>query len=257
MPPRGLNEVPYYSAHAVQRPVYATERLPSLPLPLPQQAYSGTSSPRVSSISSAASSIAGSQSSFTSAASSHGPKTPGTLSPTLASCSGISAPQGHAVSTYDPYPAMNQGAPDMYYQTHMPAVSAPPPQASMSSPYPHQQPTLLQPGPAQYAPAYGTQYAYANGLTSPSTGPPVTHSMQGQNVLPLPSVGAPPQGYNPHGFDTTGQVAPHGMKPRVTATLWEDEGSLCFQVEARGICVARRDGTSGLDPGNENAADTC
>lgn len=32
------------------------------------------------------------------------------------------------------------------------------------------------------------------------------------------------------------------MKPRVTATLWEDEGSLCFQVEARGICVARREG---------------
>ncbi len=28
----------------------------------------------------------------------------------------------------------------------------------------------------------------------------------------------------------------------MTATLWEDEGSLCFQVEAKGICVARRDG---------------
>ncbi|CAI4215182.1 unnamed protein product [Parascedosporium putredinis] len=43
------------------------------------------------------------------------------------------------------------------------------------------------------------------------------------------------------GFDTTGQIAPPGMKPRVTATLWEDEGSLCYQVEARGICVARRE----------------
>jgi protein SOK2 len=31
------------------------------------------------------------------------------------------------------------------------------------------------------------------------------------------------------------------MKPRVTATLWEDEGSLCFQVEANGVCVARRE----------------
>jgi hypothetical protein len=31
------------------------------------------------------------------------------------------------------------------------------------------------------------------------------------------------------------------MKPRVTTTLWEDEGSLCFQVEARGVCVARRE----------------
>jgi protein SOK2 len=37
------------------------------------------------------------------------------------------------------------------------------------------------------------------------------------------------------------------MKPRVTATLWEDEGSLCFQVEARGICVARREGKFSQD----------
>lgn len=50
------------------------------------------------------------------------------------------------------------------------------------------------------------------------------------------------QGYGAQqGFDTTGQVAPPGMKPRVTATLWEDEGSLCFQVEAKGVCVARRE----------------
>ena len=64
-----------------------------------------------------------------------------------------------------------------------------------------------------------------------------------QNVLPLP--GVPNQAgmqATYQGFDTTGQVAPPGMKPRVTATLWEDEGSLCFQVEARGICVARREG---------------
>jgi enhanced filamentous growth protein 1 len=42
-------------------------------------------------------------------------------------------------------------------------------------------------------------------------------------------------------YDPTGQTAPPGMKPRVTATLWEDEGSLCFQVEAKGVCVARRE----------------
>lgn len=52
------------------------------------------------------------------------------------------------------------------------------------------------------------------------------------------------------GFDTTGQQPPPGMKPRVTATLWEDEGSLCFQVEARGICVARREGIATLDTYN-------
>ncbi|EQL00413.1 KilA-N domain-containing protein [Ophiocordyceps sinensis CO18] len=63
-----------------------------------------------------------------------------------------------------------------------------------------------------------------------------------QNVLPLPGVGGQGPMQNQYaGFDTTGQQPPPGMKPRVTATLWEDEGSLCFQVEARGICVARRE----------------
>jgi protein SOK2 len=53
------------------------------------------------------------------------------------------------------------------------------------------------------------------------------------------TTGSPLQGYI---FDPAGQVAPPGAKPRVTATLWEDEGSLCYQVEAKGVCVARREG---------------
>lgn len=83
-------------------------------------------------------------------------------------------------------------------------------------------------------------------------GLPVTSSMGGQMVqqqsLPLPAMAsnaaqppAQPQGQQYQSFDSTGQVAPPGMKPRVTATLWEDEGSLCFQVEANGVCVARRE----------------
>ena len=67
--------------------------------------------------------------------------------------------------------------------------------------------------------------------------------------LPLPTMaGNPPQSaqsagsqYASQSMDTSGQIAPTGMKPRVTATLWEDEGSLCFQVEANGVCVARRE----------------
>jgi len=81
-------------------------------------------------------------------------------------------------------------------------------------------------------------------------GHPVTSSMGGQMVsqaLPLPTMASNAQAPPSNGqqfqqaFDTTGQIAPHGMKPRVTATLWEDEGSLCFQVEANGVCVARRE----------------
>ncbi|GMM49064.1 Sok2 protein [Starmerella bacillaris] len=41
--------------------------------------------------------------------------------------------------------------------------------------------------------------------------------------------------------DPTGQLAPPGLRPRVTTTLWEDEGTTCFQVDARGFCVARRE----------------
>lgn len=234
--------------------MYVNERLPALPLPQPAQAYSSVlSSPRVSSISSSVSSnagsFAGSQSSYTSVASSNGPKTPGTLSPTLQAGAGIPGPPAQAVAGYDHYPTMNQPGPDMYYHG-MSAAQAPQPQ-QVQSYNPHQQPPLLQPGPGQYPapPSYHAQYNYNNGLTSPPQGPPqVSNSMVAQNVLPLPGVGGQQGmggGYQ-SGFDTTGQIAPPGMKPRVTATLWEDEGSLCFQVEARGICVARREGMSCL-----------
>ena len=249
---RGPSDVPYYHPHARSLPVH--ERLPSLttlpqPQPQPQHQQSSyplsRSSPRVSSISSATSSHAGSLSSFTSAPSSGGPKTPGTLSPNLPPSTGISGPPAPAGAAYDHYPAMNQTGTEMYYQ-HMPSSQAAPP-PPVSSYNPHQQPPLLQPGPAQYPapPPHYPQYSYTNGLASPSTGPPsVSNPMTSQAVLPLPSVGSQPGmpgAYQP-GLDTTGQIAPPGMKPRVTATLWEDEGSLCFQVEARGICVARREG---------------
>ncbi|KAF4990776.1 hypothetical protein FGRMN_8265 [Fusarium graminum] len=114
----------------------------------------------------------------------------------------------------------------------------------------------MQAHPQQPADMYYTQYSaqqyspygYAqNGAPTPA----VSTSMPApQNVLPIPGAlsnqGAmQQQGYSNNGnnnsFDTTGQHNPPGMKPRVTATLWEDEGSLCFQVEARGICVARRE----------------
>ena len=44
--------------------------------------------------------------------------------------------------------------------------------------------------------------------------------------------------------DTTGQVPPLGMRPRLTTSLSEEEGTLCFQVDVDGICVARREGLS-------------
>lgn len=43
-------------------------------------------------------------------------------------------------------------------------------------------------------------------------------------------------------FDKTGQQCPPGGNPRVSTTIWEDEGTLCFQVEALQMTVARREG---------------
>lgn len=239
------------------------DRLPALPLPQSQQAYSsGGSSPRGSSLSSSSLLNGGSQASSFTTVSSNGPKTP-----TTPVNDSVHAPLSHQSSygnpsqpgaqySYhqDPYANMNQG--DMYYSSHMSAGQPPNPQtvtAAGMNHYPHhQQPPLLQPGPGQYSPAqnsYG-QYAYSNGLTSQQAGHQVPGSMGPQgNVLSLPPMSSaqssvmPGPAYPPQqGFDTTGQVAPPGMKPRVTATLWEDEGSLCFQVEAKGVCVARREG---------------
>lgn len=70
-----------------------------------------------------------------------------------------------------------------------------------------------------------------------------------QQFQPLPSVSTfmnadgyvHPQPNGAHSFDTTGQIQPPGMRPRLTTSLSEEEGSLCFQVDVNGICVARRE----------------
>nr|POE93427.1 cell pattern formation-associated protein stua [Quercus suber] len=170
--------------------------------------------------------------------------------------SGIPAPssQHYAYPGQPPppqsYSSMNQPQPYMdVSQSH-----APPPGPAPSIPHysGYGQPQALQPAPHSYAPTSYSGYSYGPSMAPISAGHPVTSSIGGQMIpqstLPLPAMGSsgPPagapqnQGFSP-AFDTSGQIAPHGMKPRVTATLWEDEGSLCFQVEANGVCVARRE----------------
>ena len=158
-------------------------------------------------------------------------------------------------------------------------MSAPQPYGSYAATANHYPGYQQPPGPPQYAPApqYQSSYGYTNGVPqSPQSvghhGPSAQVPSQAiqlpgkrngiLSVLqPLtidaamhmpapngshnyvaatqqPSAGYPAQ----HQMDTTGQTGPPGIKPKVTATLWEDEGSLCFQVEAKGVCVARREG---------------
>lgn len=40
--------------------------------------------------------------------------------------------------------------------------------------------------------------------------------------------------------NAVGQVQPLGSRPRVTTTMWEDEKTLCYQVDANGVSVVRR-----------------
>lgn len=39
---------------------------------------------------------------------------------------------------------------------------------------------------------------------------------------------------------TVGQYQPPGIRPRVTTTMWEDEKTLCYQVDANNVSVVRR-----------------
>ncbi|KAK5652662.1 hypothetical protein OQA88_10256 [Cercophora sp. LCS_1] len=119
-------------------------------------------------------------------------------------------------------------------QHHVAEASFPPPLVETPSlaSYVPDTTTLsdLRQSPFRYScPPTATEAAFLPVPSSFSTG-------GGSSLRTLPAQQSPAME-----FDTTGQIAPPGMKPRVTATLWEDEGSLCFHVEARGICVTRRE----------------
>ncbi|KAK2624822.1 hypothetical protein QTJ16_006015 [Diplocarpon rosae] len=98
------------------------------------------------------------------------------------------------------------------------------------------------------------QYSYNIRLSypqDPSTSyPPLPGQSQAQRLPPMTMLGQENGDYIQQGMnvDTTGQIAPLGAKPRVTATLWEDEGTLCFQVDINGTCVARREGDIMIPP---------
>lgn len=109
--------------------------------------------------------------------------------------------------------------------------------------YSHQQ--SLQGAMPSYVPnpmAVPRYASYAGGMGAIT--PASTNGMQTQMMHQSPpgmATGGAGSSSGHESMDTTGQVAPHGVKPRVTATLWEDEATLCFQVETNGICVARRE----------------
>ncbi|KAI9301838.1 transcription regulator HTH, apses-type DNA-binding domain-containing protein [Cunninghamella echinulata] len=75
--------------------------------------------------------------------------------------------------------------------------------------------------------------------TSPyilSSHPPPSHHhnhLQSDILARLPSYSYSLPPHHPH--------RSYYPRPKLTTTLWEDERTLCFQVDANGICVARRE----------------
>ncbi|KAL1954203.1 hypothetical protein VTO42DRAFT_1519 [Malbranchea cinnamomea] len=159
---------------------------------------------------------------------------------------------------------MNQTQPYLdVHPSHLastqPYTSQPGPAENVSH-YPQYQAPVLHPTSYGHGTSSYPQYGYPNGVSSPTTSQPITNAlappMQTSGLLPLhppmtspahsahsyPSVsGSGQQQEKPKPIDITGQLNPLGLKPKVSATLWEDEGTLCYQIEVGGICVARRE----------------
>jgi hypothetical protein len=71
------------------------------------------------------------------------------------------------------------------------------------------------------------------------TSPPPHHHHHHHSIHPYPSIQTPPPPYNYYGPSSNAMPS---SRPKITTNLWEDEGTVCFQVDAKGICVARREG---------------
>lgn len=66
---------------------------------------------------------------------------------------------------------------------------------------------------------------------------PHHHSMN--NWSPPPHHNHP---YHYYAATNNNQSTVVSPRPKITTNIWEDEGTLCFQVDAKGVCVARRQG---------------
>ncbi|RCH78455.1 hypothetical protein CU098_003582, partial [Rhizopus stolonifer] len=89
-----------------------------------------------------------------------------------------------------------------------------------------------------------TEYSNnTNTTTSNNTGSPSTTPL----MMYRPTLERPFSSLDDHSpnntlnCNTNPLVMAAPTRPKVTTNIWEDEGTLCFQVDAKGICVARRE----------------
>jgi protein SOK2 len=256
----------WYGSQQTPRPAVSGERLPALTQIQSHGASSASSSPRGGSGGSYSSSV---YNGSVSSATSYTPSVNGQH--TFKTPSPESTPQsygreGGQLHDHQSPPFGQQGVSGIgfgvEYQNSMNQIGAYNPndvhQSNMATAHAHpptsgpglgghytSYPPMLSTGHPGYPATTYSSYAYPAAYS----GTPVTSSMSNiAHPPPLTTMQSAPtaalpgtQNYVGHAMDTTGQIAPPGVKPRVTATLWEDEGTLCFQVEAKGVCVARRE----------------
>lgn len=105
--------------------------------------------------------------------------------------------------------------------------SNPPPQRTTPS-------LSHEPSSLMYMPTYDPssfQPPHNNTISFPATTPP----------LPTPQSQQQPQESHPMYHRQSSQAISYS-RPKLSTTIWEDEGTVCYQVDAKGICVARRQG---------------
>lgn len=140
--------------------------------------------------------------------------------PNSASAGGYAAPgAGHNGAMANGTTSLNGTAAN---SAHHSGSSTP----TSQTPYHHQHPHSLGAMPSGGAQGYGAHHAQAGYY-----GAGMHSSASSNSVMSSPSYTSAPQ--------YSAQL-PLAGRHRVTTTLWEDEGTLCFQVDARGVCVARR-----------------
>ncbi|KAK6463396.1 hypothetical protein DFJ63DRAFT_312712 [Scheffersomyces coipomensis] len=95
---------------------------------------------------------------------------------------------------------------------------------------------LSQPQPQHYnqlSSSNTTANVYGSAASSVPPANSVSATANNQST-PIPDT------LNPTSTSTVGQFQPPDIRPRVTTTMWEDEKTLCYQVDANNVSVVRR-----------------
>lgn len=114
---------------------------------------------------------------------------------------------------YNQYPVYQQGQQHPQSQVYAPSQTQQVPSGSASSTAPSVQ--LAQP--------------QAGSAATTTTGAPTS----AKGLVSSDSLGG-------NANSAVGQYQPPGIRPRVTTTMWEDEKTLCYQVDANNVSVVRR-----------------